>query len=211
MSINVPEVDKDTAEAIGEKHRRRHRSLERIHRQYERKKKELHGNFSPSMFRSPTFYFGVMVVLALIGSLLFNAADRSVVRKKKSSYQRTMENLDVLAEALGRYHFHVGKYPTAEQGLAALVRDPGEPGWIGPYISHLRPDSWDIAFVYEPRGDELPLLLSVGPDRIRGSNDDVLPDPERFVPGTEWTNGWVRAEERIPGVIILQSDPASDK
>ena len=210
MSVNVPEVDKLTAEALGEKHRKRHRKLERIHKQYERKKRELHGTLSPSMFRNPTFYFGVMFVMALIGGLLFNAADRSGARKRESRYQRAMRHVDVLAEALGRYRFHVGTYPSAEQGLAALVRDPGEPQWIGPYISRLRADPWDSPFVYEPRTDGVPVLLSVGPDGKRGTEDDILPDPERFDPGTEWTNGWVTADKRLPGVTILGKDPQAE-
>ena len=210
MSINVPEVDKETAAALGEKHRVRHRTLERIHRKYERKKKELHGAFSPSMFRNPTFYFGVIVVLALVGSLLFRAADKSIVKKKESPYQVAMRHVDVLAEALGRYRFHVGQFPSSEQGLAALVRDPGEPKWVGPYINQLRGDPWNTPFVYEPQKGKVPVLLSLGPDKKRGTNDDILPDPERFDPGTEWTNGWVTAEKRIPGVVILDSDPQSE-
>jgi hypothetical protein len=120
-----------------------------------------------------------------------------------------MLHVDVLAEALGRYHFHVGRYPTAEQGLAALVRDPGERKWLGPYINHLRGDPWDTPFVYEPQAGTVPLVLSLGPDRLRGTGDDISPDPECFDPGTEWTNGWVSAEQRIPGVNILDIDPAS--
>ncbi len=209
MTIRAPEIDRDTARALGEKHRRRHRALERIHKQYERKKKELHGTLSPSMLRNPTFYFGVMFVMALIGVLLFNATDTSVSRERESRYQRAMRHVDLLAEALGRYRFHVGRYPAADQGLAALVRNPGESQWDGPYISHLRGDPWGTPFVYEPRGDDHPILLSVGPDRVRGTGDDVQPDPGRFDPGTEWTNGWVRARARLPGVTVLGQDPAA--
>ncbi len=210
MSINVPALDKDTAAVLGDKHRVRHRSIERIHRQYERRKKELYGAVPPSMFRNPTFYFGVIVVLALVGALLFNAADRSMVKKKESPYQVAMRHVDVLAEALGRYRFHVGQYPAAEQGLAALVRDPGEAGWGGPYINLLRGDPWHTPFIYEPRAGKFPVLLSLGPDKQRGTGDDILPDPERFDPGTEWTNGWVSADKRMPGVVILDSDPQAE-
>ncbi len=210
MAIHVPGIDRESAAALGEKHRARRRALERIHRQYERKKKEeLHGTFSPSMFHNPTFYLGVIVVLAVVGSLLFDAADKSVVKKKEPPYQVAMRHVDVLAEALGRYCFHVGSFPTAEQGLAALVRDPGDPKWIGPYINHLRSDPWGTPFVYEPQQGTVPTLISLGPDKQRGTDDDIMPDPESFDPGTEWTNGWVSAEQRSPGVIVLDSDPAA--
>lgn len=211
MLINVPGIDRESVAALGAKRRERQRALDRIHRQYERKRKEvLHGSFSPSMLRSPTFYLGVIVVLAVVGSLLFNAADKSVVKKKESPYQVAMRHVDVLAEALGRYRFHVGSFPTAEQGLAALVRDPGIPGWVGPYINHLRSDPWGTPFVYEPRQGAVPTLISSGPDKQRGTDDDIAADPECFDPGTEWTNGWVSAEQRSPGVVILESDPSSN-
>ncbi len=208
MLINTPLINKEDAEALGEKHRRRHRSIERIRRSYERQKQELHGQLPPSLFRNPTFYFGVMAIFALVGVLLFNAADQSAVRKKDSPYQRSMRHVDVLAEALGRYHFHVGAYPSAEQGLAALVRDPGVPGWLGPYINLLRNDPWGSPFVYEPQAGAPPLILALGPDKKRGTADDILPDPASFNPGTDWTNGWVSAGERLIGVTILPADPA---
>jgi general secretion pathway protein G len=208
MTVSNPLRDKAVAKAVGEKHRARHRKIERIQRSFERKKNELHGQLPPSLFKNPTFYFGVMVIFAMVGVLLFNAADKSLVRKKASPYQRGMQHVDVLAEALGRYHFHVGVYPSAEKGLAALVRDPGDPKWMGPYINLLRNDPWDTPFVYEPHEGTLPTVLSCGPDKKRGTADDILPDPESFDPGTEWTNGWVSAEQRLIGVTVLSEDPA---
>ena len=209
MAINIPLLDKETARELGEKHRHRHRMLERIHKQYERQKQELSGALSPSVFRTPSFYLGVMFVMAIAGALLFNAVDNSVAAKRETRYQRAMRHVDILAEALGRYHFHVGHYPSDEQGLAALVRDPGEPRWNGPYISHLRADPWDTPFVYQWRSGAPPLLLSAGTDRQVGTDDDIAPDLQRFDPGTAWTNGWVSAEKRLPGVTILKHDPTT--
>jgi len=211
MTIKNALRDKATAAAAGEKHRARHRSIERIKRDYEQKKSELHGQLPPSLFRSPTFYLGVMVVFALVGVLLFSAADKSVENKKKSLHQRAMQHVDVLAEALGRYHFHAGVYPSDEQGLAALVRDPDVAKWNGPYINLLRKDPWNTEFIYEVNQGGVPTVFSCGPDKQRGTADDIMPDPECFNPGTEWTNGWVSAAERLPGVIILSEDPTSSK
>lgn len=208
MNLGHAIRDKATAEAVGEKHRARHRAIERIRRNHERQKQALAGQLSPSLFRSPTFYLGVMVVFVLVGVLLFNAADKSSVRQEESPNQRAMRHVDVLAEALGRYHFHVGTYPAAEQGLAALVRDPGAPHWLGPYINLLRNDPWDTPFVYELSADKTPTVLSCGADKQRGTADDIRPDPASFNPGTSWTNGWVSAEERLIGVTVLPEDPA---
>lgn len=187
----------------------RHRKIEAIWRENEQKKAELHGVLSPSMFRNPKFYFALMFIMTAIGYALFSATDKAVDRKKTSPELRTLRNLDVLAEALGRYHFHVGRYPSVRQGgLGALVRAPGpiiDPKWKGPYINLLCKDEWGMPYVYEvpKKQGELPTLFSCGPDRVPNTADDLKPDPVKFDPGTAWTNGWVAAEERVPGVKIL--------
>ncbi|MCL1920524.1 MAG: type II secretion system protein GspG [Kiritimatiellaeota bacterium] len=189
----------------------RRRTIERIWKEAEQKKEALQIIIQPSMFKNKRFYIGLVFVLGLIGLWLLSTTDEAVERKRNSTSPqlRTLRNLDVLAEALGRYRFHTGAYPSAALGLAALVRDPGAdqaPGWNGPYISHLLSDIWDTPYVYAPptKEGELPTLFSCGPDRQPGTPDDLKPDPGRFDPGTEWTNGWRRAEDRIyPGVRIL--------
>lgn len=185
----------------------RRRALNRIAREYEQKKAELQGAVPPTLFRNPRFYLGVIAVLALIGGSLFTATDRAVQKREVSPPMRTLRHLDVLAEALGRYRFHVGSYPTPAQGLAALVRDPHVPKWDGPYINLLRKDPWETPFVYAPPTNGLPILFSCGPDKKPGTPDDLHPDPARFEPGTEWTNGWVSAEKRLIGVTVLPSVP----
>lgn len=187
----------------------RNRKIDAIWRENEQKKAELQGVLAPSMFRNPKFYFGMMIFMSIIGLALFTATDKAVERKKASPELRTLRNLDVLAEGLGRYHFHVGRYPTARQGgLGALVRAPGpviDPKWKGPYINLLCKDAWGTPYFYEmpKREGDVPMLFSCGPDRKPNTADDLKPDPSKFDPGTEWTNGWVSAEERVPGVIIL--------
>jgi len=185
----------------------RYRAIDKIWYEAEQKKAALQGPLTPSASKGPRFYMGVVLVLLVIGALVLSRTDKSV-EQKRSPELRTLNNLDVLAEALGRYRFHTGGYPTARQGLAALVRDPGleqVPDWNGPYISHLPKDFWDMPFVYAPpeTPDSLPTLFSCGPDGQPGTPDDLVPDPTRFDPGTEWTNGWVRAMDRLPGITIL--------
>ena len=186
------------------------RKIDAIWRENEQKKAELQGTVPSSMFRNPKFYFGMMIILAVIALALFNATDKAVERKTVSAEMRTLRNLNVLAEAIGRYHFHVGRYPNPRYGgLAALVRDPGEKAalnWKGPYISLLCKDAWGVPFVYEPpkKQGELPTLFSCGPDKLSNTDDDLKPDSAKYDPGTEWTNGWASAEDRVPGVRVLK-------
>jgi len=185
----------------------RYRKIDTIWREAEQKKAELQGPVPPSMFaKNPRFYFVVILILLVVGILLISGTDKAV-EGKRNPEQRTIKNLEVLAEALGRYRFHTGAFPTTEQSLAALVRDPGAhvPDWNGPYISHLPKDFWDTPYVYKPPTEEggLPTLFSCGPDRLPGTPDDLKPDPTAFDPGTDWTNGWLRAEERWTGPRIM--------
>jgi type II secretion system protein G len=184
----------------------RKRTLENIWRENERKKAELHAALSPTLFRNPKFYFGVIVILSLIGFSLFNATDSAAVRQKELPHRRALRHLDVLAEALGRYRFHVGAFPNDEQGLAALVRDPHVPKWDGPYINLLRRDPWETPFVYKSATNGLPTLVCCGPDKQLGTPDDLRPDPARYEPGTGWTNGWVSAYDRGVGVRVVPRD-----
>jgi len=188
----------------------RMRKIDAIWHENEQKKAELQGVLTPSMFRNPKFYFAMVVILAVIGFSLFHATDQAVARQKVSTEMRTLKNVNVLAEALGRYHFHIGHYPTLRQGgLGALVRTPErplEPAWNGPYISLLCKDGWGTPFVYDPpkKTGDLPVLFSCGLDKLPNTSDDLRADPAKFDPGTAWTNGWVSAELRIPGVKILR-------
>jgi general secretion pathway protein G len=193
-----------------DKRRAKIRALNRIEREYAQKMADLQTVLPPTLFRNPRFYIGVIVVLAVIGGSLFTATDTAVGKLEISPPVRALRHLDVLAEALGRYRFHVGHYPDREQGLAALVRDPQVPKWDGPYINLLRNDPWDTPFVYEPGTNALPALYSCGQDKAPGTRDDLYPDPARFEPGTAWTNGWVSADKRLPGVTVLPSRPAGN-
>jgi type II secretion system protein G len=188
--------------------RLKRRAISRIMREYEQKRAALGNPVPPTLFRNPKFYFAAIVVFVFLGILLSNTTDKAVRRMEVTPHMRAIRNLDVLAEALGRYHFHTGSFPDAVPGLAALVRDPAVPKWDGPYIRFLRNDPWNTPFVYAPpAGNGLPTLFSCGEDRIPHTPDDLFPDPARFDPGTAWTNGWVSAEQRLPGVTVLPSFP----
>jgi general secretion pathway protein G len=188
----------------------RKRKIENIRREYERQKTELGMVVSPTLWRSPKFYLGIIVMMAIVGGAVFRATDSAVTRNVEPPHLVAMRHVDVLAEALGRYRFHVGAYPTPKLGLAALAYRPADvPKWNGPYINQLRADPWGTPFFYEPPSDpsSLPTLICFGADKLRGTADDITPDPARFDPGTEWTNGWLSAEDRLPGVRVLRSLP----
>ena len=189
--------------------RARRRAKERIWREAERQKAALGASVPGGGRRNPRFYLVAVLLLAVLGGLLLKTADTASARKAGNPLLRAMRHVDTLATALARYHFHTGRYPDAQQGLYALVRDPADaPGWDGPYVSHIATDLWDTPYVYRPDipTNGHPLVFSCGPDRRPNTADDIHPDPACFHPGTDWTNGWVSAARRVRGVRVLTKE-----
>ena len=155
---------------------------------------------------SPKVMFGVLLIFTIVGVLLVQKAKPLPPAKRELPHQIALRQLDVLATALGRYHFHVGKYPPQAAGLHALLNNPGTHKWNGPYINRLRPDPWLTPFQYRLESNGVARLFSCGPDQQAGTPDDLHPDPAAFDPGTAWTNDWVKAIYRQPGAIIMRKE-----
>ena len=190
----------------------RARKIRQIYREMEAQKRAL-GLKAPAIRRGPVFYLVVLMALAMIGGALYQAADKSGGKRMRDGRLVQAErSVAALAEALGRFKFHCGAYPTAEEGLEALVlKQSRHAGWVGPYISSpnftptLLPDPWKRPYVYEPT-NEPPVVLSLGPDGVRGTADDIAPDPAFFAKpfrDTTWTNDWVPFRRR--GYYVVPS------
>ena len=150
----------------------RDRKIKAIHRELEAKKREL-GLKAPVIKRGPVFYLVVLLVLGFIGaSIIQLTRDDVVARKAMDARQaRAQKSVDALAEALGRYRFHCGVYPSEEDGgLEALSRKSSpHKGWIGPYATRIVEDPWKRPYIYEPSTNGAPpAVLSLGADGVRG-------------------------------------------
>ena len=193
-------------------------AVKAIAREYEMKKAELQGSGAPTIKRGPVFYLALIAVLAIVGGLVLSRGDLSLGKKRiERKPLMARKAMDSLSVALGRYKFHVGEYPTNEEGLKVLAyRNPHEirkirkahKGWDGPYVNHIVNDPWGHEYVYEtrPEGGN-PILYSKGPDGRAGTTDDVMPDQLSFDAAfrdTTWTNSWAPAELR--GVVIAPDE-----
>lgn len=200
----------------------RKRKIKAIYREMEAKKSEL-GLQAPKIKRGPVFYLVVLMGLALIGGLIVQATGKGGGKNMQDGKTVTAQkSVNALAEALGRYKFHCGVYPTAEEGLEALVlKRSRHAGWVGPYIRSpyyvptLLPDPWKRPYVYEPANDptnEPPVVLSLGPDGKRGTADDIVPEAELFSKpfrDTTWTNDW--APYRLRGIRVVRTPEEREK
>jgi general secretion pathway protein G len=119
----------------------------------------------------------LLVVMVIIGLLVSYVGPRFFAQIGKSEVKATRAQMDALEKALEQYRIDVGRFPTTEQGLAALYTRPkDEPKWAGPYLKkNAPPDAWGRPFQYKAPGEQAEFdLLSYGRDgRAGGSGEDA--------------------------------------
>ena len=86
-----------------------------------------------------------------------------------------------LDKSLELFKLDVGRYPSTEEGLEALVKKPGSAnGWNGPYLKGGLPtDPWGHAYRYTSSGGNIE-ILSLGADGApggEGENADIRNTP----------------------------------
>lgn len=182
-----------------------------ISREYEQKRAELYvGRFKAPVFHPGLRFYGFLVIgLMLLGSLVLSATGRGGKAPKSKAQIKARDSIYALAVALGRYRFHVGAYPSNDEGLAALAQtESPRSGWNGPYVKKIVPDPWGHDYYYCQNGEnETPTLYSRGPDGRAGTTDDILPDAALFdlaFTDTSWTNQWVPAHLR--GYVLARDE-----
>ena len=119
----------------------------------------------------------LLVVMVIIGLLAGFVAPRYFAQVGKSQVKVARAQIDALDKALDQFRLDLGRYPTTEEGLQALVNAPGnEPAWGGPYLKKAVPaDPWGRPYVYQQPGSHSDFdLLSYGKDgRPGGSGEDA--------------------------------------
>jgi len=117
----------------------------------------------------------LLVVIVIIGLLAGYVAPRYFAQVGKSEVQVARAQIDSLEKALDQYRLDTRHYPSAEQGLYALVSKPqGENGWSGPYLKKAVPlDPWGRAYVYRVPGSKGDFdLYSFGKDGQPGGTGE---------------------------------------
>jgi len=117
----------------------------------------------------------LLVVMVIIGLLAGYVAPRYFSQVGKSEVKTAMAQINSLEKALDTYRLDVGRYPTTEQGLNALVTKPtDEAKWQGPYLSKAVPlDPWGRAYQYKAPGEKAEYdLISFGKDGQPGGTGE---------------------------------------
>jgi general secretion pathway protein G len=117
----------------------------------------------------------LLVVMVIIGLLAGLVAPRYFDQVGKSNIKVARAQMDSLEKALDQFRLDVGRYPSTEQGLAALTVKPQNlEKWAGPYLKRaVPPDPWGTPYVYKSPGDHGDFdLLSLGSDAQPGGNGE---------------------------------------
>ncbi len=128
----------------------------------------------------------VLVVMAILALMAGMVMPRVLGRQKSANLDAAKTQIDAFRGALDQYALDMNSYPSTEQGLAALAKEPdseedGPKGnWRGPYLgkNSVPKDPWGSKYEYEYPSERFegkePAIWSFGPDGIDDTEDDIL-------------------------------------
>lgn len=119
----------------------------------------------------------MLLVVVIIGILVGGVAVSLSGRSQEAMITRAKADVSGhFSLALDLFETDLGRYPTEDEGLEALVTSPGDTNWKGPYLTAgLEPDPWGTAYQYslDTENSGRYKLRSAGPDRQFGNDDDI--------------------------------------
>ena len=117
----------------------------------------------------------LLVVLAILG-LLMGLVGPQVLNQLSGAKVKTAGiQIKDLEQALEMYKLDVGRFPTTDQGLTALVNKPSNAsGWNGPYLKSKVPqDPWKVDYHYKYPGEHADLdIYTYGQDGTPGGDGE---------------------------------------
>ena len=115
----------------------------------------------------------VLAILALLAGLVGSQVIGYLGRAKSDTARLQVEQL---GQSLDLFMIDVGRYPTSEEGLEALVKAPkNASSWYGPYLKKgaVPKDPWGRDYVYRSPGEHGAYdLYSLGADGTEGGDGE---------------------------------------
>jgi general secretion pathway protein G len=122
----------------------------------------------------------ILVVLTLIGVVLGIVGSNYLGKSEQAKAKATKIEIEQIAQSLDLFKLELGRYPTTQEGLEALVTaPPGLPNWAGPYWkkSSAPKDPWSHEYKYASPGTHGAYdIISLGADGVEGGegvNKDI--------------------------------------
>ena len=99
----------------------------------------------------------LLAVLVILGILAGVFAPKFLGQAESAKRKAAKLEIDQIGQSLDLYKLEIGKYPTSQEGLAALVTAPsGTTNWNGPYLKKttVPKDPWGNEYKYVSPGDQ---------------------------------------------------------
>lgn len=118
----------------------------------------------------------LLVVLGIIAMLAGIVGPQVMKHMGESKIKAAKVQIEDLAQALDMYKLDLGKYPSSDQGLSALIESPdGTNRWNGPYLRKSKTplDPWQQEYHYVSPGQHGKFdLYSYGADGKEGGEGE---------------------------------------
>ena len=122
----------------------------------------------------------ILVVLVLIGIVLGIVGGNFIGKGEKAKADAAKIEIGQIGQTLDLYKLEIGRYPTTQEGLQALVAAPaGVTNWNGPYWKKpsVPKDPWGSEYKYTSPATNAPYeIISLGADGREGGegpNKDI--------------------------------------
>ena len=119
----------------------------------------------------------LLVVLAILALIAAFAGPRVIKFLGGAKTEAAKVQLDNLATTLDLYRLEVGRYPSQDEGLLALLEPPsGVDNWNGPYLNKRDAlvDPWGNPYRYRLPGEHAEFdLYSLGADDAEGGDGEA--------------------------------------
>ena len=115
----------------------------------------------------------MLVVITIIGLIMGLIGPRVLNYLSESKVKAAKIQMQSFASALDLYNLDTGRYPSASEGLAALVQPTAGVAWNGPYLkgAALPNDPWNHPYLYRVPGEHGPYdIMSLGSDGQEGGS-----------------------------------------
>jgi general secretion pathway protein G len=116
----------------------------------------------------------LLVVMAILAMLAALVGPKLFPKLGKGKQSAAKTQIELLGQALDQLKLDTGRYPTTQEGLNALMINPGMDNWEGPYLKKSLPsDPWGKPYIYQSPGTHGEYdLSSLGKDGNPGGDGE---------------------------------------
>jgi general secretion pathway protein G len=118
----------------------------------------------------------ILVVLVLLSVIMTVVAGNYIGRGEKAKADAAKIEMGQISQTLDLYKLEVGRFPTTQEGLQALITAPsGATNWNGPYWKKatLPKDPWGNEYKYVSPAQNAPYeIVSLGADGKEGGDGE---------------------------------------